>query len=287
MFRLCSFFSAFRPSSASARNGRSLHRLMSSDATENMLLSASDRARQKKITYFLYGPGILLATGLGIWQTRRYIWKNEVLKLREQRSFQEPTAITSGPIWSTSDSDIEYRPVSLTGTFLPEKQILTGPRAKGRGETVGYTVYTPFLLDDGTMVVVNRGWVPKPVLDKGTKLTCPQGRQTITGLIRFQEDPSRFAVPNDITSKVFSYLNLQDIARAIDAPNHEHASFAYIQQTDFSPSRDGSKYPQAADKNDMLNLPLSPAHHMEYAITWYTLAACLGFVAHRRLRLFR
>ena len=61
----------------------------------------------------------------------------------------------------------EWHPVILTGTYLPDEQLLV--RNRPHGGTSAFEVLVPFRLDDGRVLIVDRGWVPpgqdRPVPD--------------------------------------------------------------------------------------------------------------------------
>ncbi len=56
--------------------------------------------------------------------------------------------------WDDAD---EWRPVVLHGTYLLDEQLLA--RNRPRDGAPGFEVLTPLLLDDGTVFVVDRGWL--------------------------------------------------------------------------------------------------------------------------------
>ncbi len=62
------------------------------------------------------------------------------------------------PTLDAWDEAVEWRPVALHGTYLVDEQLLV--RNRPRDGAPGFEVLTPLLLDDGTVFVVNRGWLP-------------------------------------------------------------------------------------------------------------------------------
>jgi len=62
------------------------------------------------------------------------------------------------PALDAWDEAVEWRPVALHGTYLVDDQVLA--RNRPRDGAPGFEVLTPLLLDDGTVFVVNRGWLP-------------------------------------------------------------------------------------------------------------------------------
>jgi len=56
------------------------------------------------------------------------------------------------------DESVEWRPVALHGSYVVEDQLLA--RARPRDGEPGFEVLTPLRLDDGTVFIVDRGWLP-------------------------------------------------------------------------------------------------------------------------------
>jgi len=108
--------------------------------------------------------------GLGVWQSSRFFEKQEMVKAREADLAMEPTNHIPKEFKST------FRRIQLQGTFQHNKELLVGPRgpppgalpdkpgssAQGMSSSPqGYFVLTPFVVDDSSIVLINRGWVPR------------------------------------------------------------------------------------------------------------------------------
>jgi len=59
---------------------------------------------------------------------------------------------------SAFDDSQEWTPVTISGTYLIDEQLLV--RSRPFGGRPGFEVLTPLLIDDGNIFIVNRGWVP-------------------------------------------------------------------------------------------------------------------------------
>jgi len=89
--------------------------------------------------------------GLGFWQLERAAEKRALLQ--EYASGQRTTV-------PFSDTPLpRYQRVTAVGRFDTTRQILLDNMPSASGMP-GYHVLTPFLLEDGGIVLVNRGWVP-------------------------------------------------------------------------------------------------------------------------------
>src|SRR4029079_16296066 len=112
---------------------------------------------QKWIAFHLFVIVIVVAmVNLAFWQLRR---------LHERREFNsEVRANSSQPIVPLDDllagvdqqSPIEWRRVDATGTYVPGKQFVVVNRSQ-QGDP-GQNVVDALKLDDGSLVLVNRGF---------------------------------------------------------------------------------------------------------------------------------
>jgi len=107
-------------------------------------------------------------TQFGFWQLRRHDQRMERNAAIEARLRAEPMSIDAA--LAAADAaraageharvdPLEYRRVALSGRFEPEAEVLRRPVA--RDGVPGYHVVTPLVLDDGSAVFVERGWVPQ------------------------------------------------------------------------------------------------------------------------------
>jgi cytochrome oxidase assembly protein ShyY1 len=151
----------------------------------------------------------------------------------DQGLLDQPT-----PFASRAWQESEHRRVILSGQFLHEAEMLVGPRNKGGPGRPGFFVYTPMVLSDGHVVIVNRGWVPRSHSDQSSRLNLssealPYGKVSLVGMLRRpdQYQPRLASVlphprvdqgniqSNDEASSVkkrqWLWLNLPDMAKWI------------------------------------------------------------------------
>jgi len=204
--------------------------------------------------------GLLLA--LGTWQVKRLSWKLDLIQQVEERAHAAPVDAPAPSQWAslTNPADYEYRRVRLAGIFRhqDEVQVYTvsdlGP---------GYWVLTPLQRDDGSLVIVNRGFVPSDKRDPSTRLEGElPARVEIVGLMRAPETGGLFLRANDPQNDRWYSRNIAQIAEAKSL---------------------GTVAPFYVDADETPNpggLPIGgktmlvfPNNHLSYAITWYVLAA--------------
>lgn len=203
--------------------------------------------------------GCLLA--LGTWQVNRLVWKRDLVARVEERAHAVAVEAPSIIAWPemTDPAQYEYRRVKITGTFRhdDEVQVYTvtdlGP---------GYWVLTPLERQDGTRVIINRGFVPGDKRDPATRAQGEVGGAVeIIGLLRAPETGGLFLRTNDPQNDRWYSRNIAQIA---DARKIENAAPFYI-------DADATANPGGLPIGGKTMLTF-PNNHLSYAITWYILA---------------
>lgn len=216
---------------------------------------------------------------LGTWQLQRRAWKEELIGRIEARAFGEPQALHPASEWPrwTAERD-EYRRVRATGVFLHQDETpVHGLMSAQRGQPVqGYYVLTPLRLGDGSIVIVNRGFVPSELRDPARRPEAQaSGEVTVTGLMRAPERPNFFIPGNDPTRNEWFVRDVAEIARA---KRLDHVA-PFLLDADATPN------PGGWPKGGQTRLAI-PNDHLQYALTWFGLALTLlgvfaGFVWRR------
>ena len=108
--------------------------------------------------HLLVLAAIVAMINLGFWQLRRLDQRQAFNAVVEAR-YDEPAVPLDDLVSPGIDPElVEWRPVSASGTYLPDEQILIVNRSQnGRA---GFNAVTPLRLDDGRVLLVNRGFVP-------------------------------------------------------------------------------------------------------------------------------
>jgi surfeit locus 1 family protein len=128
---------------------------------------------------------------LGARQLQRLDEKQALVAAVEERANLPPAPPPSASGWVTLDpAEINFVPLALVGRFADEPAIrvftsLSISTARGQSSGPGYWIVSPFALDAGGTIFVNRGFVPQGRENEFT--TPPAGPMTITGLARAPE----------------------------------------------------------------------------------------------------
>ncbi|MDQ0504856.1 SURF1 family protein [Xanthobacter agilis] len=211
----------------------------------------------------------LLLVGLGTWQMQRGAWKAHLIGMVAARAHAPAQEVPPVAQWPalTRDGD-EYRHVHLRGVFDHARETLVftvrGGDA-GPPQGPGALVITPLMRADGPPILVNRGFVPEARRDPATR---PEGQVAgeveITGLLRLPEEASWFVPDNDAARGAFYRRDPASIAAARGVTG----AAPFIIDLDAGPVPGGLPVAGATRLS-------FPDRHLEYALTWYGLAATL------------
>jgi surfeit locus 1 family protein len=147
---------------------------------------------------------------LGTWQVQRRAWKLDLIARVEQRVHAPAVPAPRPAQWPqvTAAAD-EYRHVTATGTFLDASQTLV-QAVTDLG--AGYWVLTPLQGRDGSIVLVNRGFV---AADDRNRVQPPGApASTVTGLLRITEPRGGFLRHNNPAANQWYSRDVQAIAAA-------------------------------------------------------------------------
>ncbi|PSO19388.1 SURF1 family protein [Bradyrhizobium sp. MOS003] len=205
-----------------------------------------------------------LLIALGIWQIERRAWKLALIDRIEQRVHAPAQPIPSPASWpAVSAANDEYRHVSLKGRFLHDRETLVQAVTE---EGPGFWVLTPLQRDDGTQVLINRGFVPSERREASTRRDGnPDGPVEITGLLRISEPKGGFLRNNVPQHNRWYSRDVAAIATARDL--HDIAPF-------FVDADAGSQ--SAGGPIGGLTVVAFPNNHLIYALTWFALAFMLA-----------
>ena len=222
-------------------------------------------ARRRILTLTLVAlAGFAMLVGLGTWQVERLHWKRALIADRSAATSAPPAELPRTP---DGARPLEFHRVQANGTFLHDREILVHAIERQRG-AAGYLVLTPMRLADGGVVLVERGWVPTDKRNASTRAQGnPPGEAVVYGLLRLApaEKPGGFVPANDPGRGEWFWIDLPAMARAADVP--EALSF-YVEAV---PAPNPGGLPLGGQANTDL-----PNDHLQYAITWYFLAAALA-----------
>ncbi len=210
--------------------------------------------------------GVLL--GLGVWQLHRLAWKRQLLAEIAAAEQAPPVPLPAHPS--------PFRKVAVSGQLRGDARALYGAEVRdGRsGPVLGGQLLVPLVRSGALPVIADLGWVPA---DRRDTVTLPAGDVTIAGYLRPAEHPGLFSATDNPRARLFYTLDPAAVGAALGFP--AVAPFTLVALG--APPPAGLPDPARA-------LPRPPNDHLQYALTWFGLAAVLlgVFAAHVR-KVFR
>jgi len=209
----------------------------------------------------------IVLIGLGTWQVERKAWKEALIAALTERLAAAPIALPA--MWQNFDpASDEYRRVKFTAQFDHAAEALVYGAASAFRPDVsgpGYWVFTPARLTDGSLVIVNRGFVPEDRKEpKSRSAGQVSGPVEIIGALRWPDTRHWFTPQDDAAHNLWFNRDPHAIAAAKELG--VVAPFFVEMEAPVPPG--GLPSPGKI----VVNLP---DNHLQYAITWYGLAAAL------------
>lgn len=210
-------------------------------------------------------PSLIVLIGLGVWQVQRLEWKEAIIADRMER--MNAPAVTLSAVPAGDWRAFELRPVRARGVYRHDKSLEIASRTlKGRP---GVHVLTPLVLSDGAgTVLVNRGWVPPVNVRDPAEFRRPGGVVTVDGFLRAGAKTSAWVPDNEPANDIWFYADAPAMAKARGLANVK----PYV--IELAPTAAGLAgargYPIAGQTVTAIN-----NNHLQYAITWFGLAATL------------
>ncbi|HSS13718.1 MAG TPA: SURF1 family protein [Rhizomicrobium sp.] len=213
-------------------------------------------------------PGLTIACtllfavlcGLGTWQLQRLQWKLALIARVNSHIAAAPLPLDR--ILATASDDAQYRRVAVTGRFDHAREAYVFTTDQGAAV---YHVLTPLRTDDGKVLMVDRGEVPKEKIDPATRAAGNvTGKVHVIGVWRVPDPPGAFTPPPDAGHRIWF---ARDLA-AISAADHLSLTAPVVIEADATPNPGG--WPRGGQT--VVNFR---NQHLSYAVTWFGLALCL------------
>jgi surfeit locus 1 family protein len=193
---------------------------------------------------------LFVLLGLGTWQVRRLAWKEAILAQIARAEAAPAIPLPAGPLPAGPEASIPapFTKVAVTGTLMHNLSALYAAEVRDTraGPELGALLIEPLQREGAPPLLVDRGWVP-------IKRSSPVA-----------DTPGLFSPHDDLAGRHFYTLDPRAIGAALGLDRV--APFILIAMG--PPPPEGLPIP--AD-----HLPRPPNNHLQYAITWYGLAAAL------------
>jgi surfeit locus 1 family protein len=202
---------------------------------------------------------------LGFWQLDRLEQRREFNADLARAQGEPPRPVEEVAPARADGVDVAYRHVSARGRYLAGDEVVLYGRALD-GEP-GHHLLTPLQLEDGRVLVVDRGWVPH-ALDTPPvgEAAPPVGDVTLTGVLFPPE-----ASGGDAAGERLTRVDVSSVGRAVGRDTIP----AYLRLQSQEPPSSG-ELPRPVPLPEPTEGP-----HLSYAIQWFAFAALapVGYVA--------
>jgi cytochrome oxidase assembly protein ShyY1 len=236
---------------------------------------SGDRLRSRRAAGFGIFTLLMVALfiGLGIWQLQRRLEKHALIAALTERLAAAPAPLPPPPQWSTlGPARDEFRRVRFAATYaeLPDAMVYSaGSAVREDISGPGTWAFLPARLPSGEIVAINTGFVQNTMQDRDLEDRAVARLITnrpamLTGYIRFPESAGTLTPSENLAKRLWFARDHLAMAHALGWG--EVAPF-YIDLEQPMP-QGGIPKPGRLDvhlKDD----------HLQYAITWFTLAAAV------------
>jgi surfeit locus 1 family protein len=213
--------------------------------------------------------GVLLFVQLGRWQ-----WHRAEEKRVLEASYAAAGADFASELGTRATTALpRYAQVRMHGRYDAAHQFLLDNMS--HGGQAGYQVLTPFRLDDGRLLLVNRGWVPLPEgrRDRLPELSLPDEVEVNIGG-RLDTFPAAAIAAGTVAPaadptwpKRTSYPTASQLGQALGQPVDERQLLL----------GEGEPNGYVRDWHEAL-IGFGPQRHVAYALQWWALAALITYL---------
>lgn len=212
---------------------------------------------------------LFVLLSLGFWQVDRLAWKEDLLARIQARQEAPPLRISdAADIKQLNEASHAYRRAVLIGRFGAEQlfwftQIENEPQGLPRRDAAGYHVLVPFILADGSAMLVDRGFVPARLKD--TPTANPQDFRSLPVILRWPDRRGRFD-NDDKPQKGLVYVR--------DGPVIGRYWQRELPRVIGESTEIGEHWPRGGQTRMKMS-----NNHLQYAGTWFGLAIVLVIVS--------
>ncbi|MFF2390199.1 SURF1 family protein [Agromyces sp. NPDC058104] len=206
----------------------------------------------------------IACSALGTWQlNRRAEALAEVARIDANYDAAPIPLAEALPDPAGFDVDQRWQVVELSGEYLPSEEVVV--RNRPMGGSTGFQVITPFQLDDGTVFMIDRGWIPQDSDGRPSEIPAPPaGEVEVTARLKAGEGRIEGRTSTGIE---FATIDLDELAGRVGEPAYTGAYGILVQSGD-----DAAEPPLAAPRPERDEGP-----HLSYALQWYVFAL-LAFI---------
>jgi len=214
--------------------------------------------------HLLSAVAIIGMVGLGFWQLRRLDTRtsfNDRVAQNTEAPIVDLYDIVPRATSNTSDlDDLAYRTVQLSGTYVADPQFIVVNVSQGG--TGGRNVVNALRLEDDSLVIVNRGFVPSGLPLPET----PSGTVSVLGRVKVSQEATLGQTTDDGSERLTEIrrVDLNVLSGQFDAP----VAPMYVELLSATPAE--------PDQVQVIAAPqLGSGPHLSYAMQWFFFSLCV------------
>lgn len=210
----------------------------------------------------------VVCVALAQWQWARRLEAVADIRVVAQNWDAAPAPLAAVlPGRAALDPEREWTPVVVEGEYLLDEQLLV--RNRPLGGRPGFEVLTPLALDDGSIFIVDRGWLPTGSQQDSPDAVPapPPGRVEVIARLKPGEPtlPGRGAPSGQVAT-----IHLPTIAQQVEQGEVITGAYGLLDEED----------PATAERPVAATRPVADeGPHLSYTFQWY-LFALLGFIGY-------
>lgn len=212
---------------------------------------------------------VVIFVNLGLWQLRRLDERQATNAAIVASAEQEPIDLEIFLAQGGDPAELVWRRVTVAGEYASELEVVLSSRS--HKAQPGHNLLTPLVLNNGAVLIVNRGWIPFEFEEPAAADTAPpSGRVRLVGTLRADEGAGLLS--GTTSGEPVRRIASIDLTR-LGADQEIGTTFpVYLQIADQDPAQDALPEP--------VPLP-EPAEgaHLSYAVQWFLFAGIvlIGF----------
>jgi cytochrome oxidase assembly protein ShyY1 len=217
---------------------------------------------------------VLVFAGLGVWQLQRRAEKHTLIAMLNERLAAAPAPLPPRSQWNalTPGRD-EFRRIAFSATYapLPDAMVYSaGSAVRNDVSGPGTWAFLPAQLADGNTIVVNTGFVQNTMQDRAQQDRAVRRLITgdpvqLTGYIRFPESAGALTPSESVAKRLWFTRDHLAMSRVLGwVEGGKAVAPFYVDLETPAPESD-------IPKPGPLSVRLKD-DHLQYAITWFTLA---------------
>ena len=192
-------------------------------------------------------PGFIALISLGVWQTKRLTWKEALLADIDKNLSAKPIKLPQGP----NKKKHNYRMVQIQGTFDRDAIfVLTSTKEFGPG----FRVVSPFNLEDGSKVLVDRGVIRE---DEKNELKTSIQNRLVTGYLFWPNETDYFTPEPNFRRNIWFARDLTKMSDFLST-----LAVLVVATEDKLETKLKMQNPSINISNN----------HLQYAITWFMMS---------------